>query len=444
MGMLPPPASGLGIHASGDRLIVHFRPRRSKVQLALLAYFLACWTGFGLVAFSALVNGTWETWGSRAFIALWLCGWALGECAVPVMMAWQLRGREILSVTSREVEVRKEIGRFSRTKRYEAALVHDVTAARVPSGEDERPRSDYCLKVSYDEETLRVGEGLGESDAEHVASLVMAQIRPRRWWGEQGPSVAQSHDERPHDDGVQTASRRQQFAVVLIGALAVGAVWGVGEIRSGDGDDASRPRTVSAARTTPSSERRPSAESFSDPRKFASATTSYGLRSARVKVTGTPNCGDNVSWTEWRCTVRAKATLGPFAGRTMRYFCASAYSTGPGGRRSQGFSCGPDRPPISGGPLPPSRDAFSDPAKFAAAMTIYALTSGRTSVRGAPSCRDRVTWTRWRCTVPARATLGPFAGRTVTYYCSRDSSTQRTQSVTCGPDRPLPLDGGTP
>ncbi len=63
--------------------------------------------------------------------------------------------------------------------------------------------------------------------------------------------------------------------------------------------------------------------------KLASATTASLLLAGRTEMLEMPVCKGNASWTRWRCTVRAQATIGPFAGRTMRYYCDSRHVCGP-------------------------------------------------------------------------------------------------------------------
>jgi len=182
MDLAPPPAPASRVQELGDRLIVWFRPPRSWGGIAFLTFFLSFWTFGGIAALHALPG---QGWGGRAFIVVWLCGWLFGECVVTVGLAWQMRGRGLLIVTPERFEVRQEVGRFARTKSYDVPLVEDVEAARVPAGEDESPRKDYCLKVAYNGKPVRIGEGMGEREAEYVATAVLSRIRPRTSWSEE-------------------------------------------------------------------------------------------------------------------------------------------------------------------------------------------------------------------------------------------------------------------
>lgn len=181
MDIAPPTGPGSRVQELGDRLIIRFRPHRSWGAITFLLVWLTFWTFGGFAAFGALSGADP---GERAFLLLWLCGWAVGECCVPAIIAWQLFGKELLTVTGQQLEVRKELGRFARSKKYDIARVDDVEPARVPSDEDERPRKDFCLRISYDDKKIRIGEGMGEREAEYVTSVVLSRIRPRLHWGE--------------------------------------------------------------------------------------------------------------------------------------------------------------------------------------------------------------------------------------------------------------------
>ena len=168
----PTQPAGSRIQELGDRLVIPFRPRRAWGELVFLTVWLAFWTLGGIGAMAALFHAGW---GAGGFLVVWLCGWFLGECGVSVVIAWKLFGRESLTVTAQHLEVQKEIGPFAPVTRYEVGLVHDVRAALVPTGEDERPRKDFCLEVAYDEKTIRVGEGMGRPEAESIAATVLSE-----------------------------------------------------------------------------------------------------------------------------------------------------------------------------------------------------------------------------------------------------------------------------
>jgi hypothetical protein len=318
-----PSATGFRVQELGESLIFDFRARRMWGELVFLTIWLTFWTGGGIAALVAFMS---ETWGGRAFLAVWLCGWAFGECAAVVAIAWQLFGHEILTVTQEQLEIRQAVGRFSRTKRYEAALVRDVRAAPVPTDADEKQRKDFCVQFLYGDETVSVGERLDKHEAEHLASLVATRIRPRGWWGEEEPTVVYSGSD-PSAELVEPSATGARWRVLALMAAGVTVLFAIAVIR--DARTHPRRRTPS----TPVTVLAPPRDPFAAARTLASATTASLLSSARTLMIEMPACKGNASWTRWRCTVRAQATIGPFAGRTMRYYCDSRRVCGPDRRR---------------------------------------------------------------------------------------------------------------
>jgi hypothetical protein len=250
-------------------------------------------------------------------------------------------------VTPEQIEVRKAVGRFVRTKFYEAPLVRDLRAARVPHDEDERPRKDFCLEFTYDEKTVRVGEGMGEREAEHIAASVSTRIQPRRtWWGEERPVEPY---EPPLEAGAPVTPRprrhrfltRGVFPLLVLAAIASVVVVGG---RHTDKPQAPQPPTRDASGRQPAWP--PTEDQFASRRVYASAMTFYALTSGKNTVLGAPVCRPRPTWSRWTCVVTARSTTPPFAGRTLRYRCSAMLPPG-GSSTGRGVLCGPDpAPPI--------------------------------------------------------------------------------------------------
>jgi hypothetical protein len=341
-----PPPTGSRIQDLGDRLVVRFRPKRSWGTLAFLAFWLTGWTAGGIAAISALLTGDW---GERAFLLLWLCGWASGEFFVTGVIVWQLFGREFLIVTPEQFEVRKEVGRFARMKSYEVALVRDLRAARVPPDEDERPRKDFCLEFEYDDGMVRVGEGMGEREAEHLAASVLVRIRPRTWWGEDSPVELYEH---PLEATVPAAPPPRWLRILAHSAFPLVVLAVIASLVVVGGRDSDKPRAMPPPARDASARQPvvpPTENQFASRRVYASAMTFYALTSGKATVLSPPACRPRPTWSQWTCTVAARSALPPFAGRTLRYRC-SAVSTPQPGRSSsgRGVLCGPDPPPPLG------------------------------------------------------------------------------------------------
>ena len=344
MDVAPPMASGSRIQELGDRLVVSFRRRRSWGTCAFLVFWLTCWTVGGLAAASQLPGASP---GEAAFLLFWLCGWVFGEFFVIGAIVWEAFGRQSVTLTPDSAAVRWEARRFARTTRYDTAAVRNVTAERVPHDEDERPRKDFGLRLSFtNDDPLHVGEGLDERVAEYLASFLEAHIRPRSWWDDEtveppragrsgATTLSAGRFERAEPDPgkVWRVAFVAVAAVVLSGTLIVAMF--------GDRDEAATAAPQARVVTPPHQEDSP------DARTYAAAMTAYALASSRTFMAARPACARHVTWTQWTCHVRARASDGPFAGQLLTYRCRSF--------ETRGVLCGPVNPPgaIPVAPPPP-------------------------------------------------------------------------------------------
>ena len=360
MHAAPPPSLGPRIQELGDTLVVTFRPRRSWGEVLFLSFWLAFWTFGGLAAMYALAGAGP---GVRVFLLLWLCGWAFGEAFAAMQIAWQLNGREFLTVTANQLEVRQQVGRFDRTRRLHVLAVYDVVPERVPSDEDEQPRTDYRLRIVSRDGSLHAGEDMSEQEAEYVASVVRSQIKPRPRWsddaGEYGfapTAEAQpaTSSEPPLLDGPARrfdsswVIARVVPAIVGLAAIAFVVAAALPPLRHPPQLPRLRPPPP-PVQSSPAVERRtggpPLRQEFHVPRAYAIAMTRYALRGARTKVESKPRCGKKVTWTHWTCRARATSRLGPFAGRSLTYRCSVEAEAEPAEAPGQTILCGPEHPP---------------------------------------------------------------------------------------------------
>lgn len=335
MDVAPPPAPGLRMREVGDRLIVSFGPRRSG--LVFLSIWLLGWTFFGVEAWSSVSK---PDAGGAAFLLVWLCGWFLGECAVICIVAWKLFGRVSLAVTPDELDVRHELGRFSWTRRYETTLVEDIGIGRMPEGEDGLHK-DYSLRMSYDGQTVWLGGGMGEREAEHVASVVWSRIRASSWW-----NYGDETRRRPAEDAgprfevsAPAFAKALLFPAVVIAALALIALPLVRRSH--------HHRPAHALDSTTRIPPRPARSDFSNARDYAEATTSWVLSSAGAVQVGRPHCDAHSTWTHWSC--RALLRSDPATrvqGPPVPYRCRSS---GVGG-----FTCSLALPPPAKATTSPS------------------------------------------------------------------------------------------
>ena len=362
MQVAPPPSPGPRIEELGDTLVVTFRPRRSWGDIVFLAFWLTFWTFGGFAAMFALPRAGW---GGRIFLTCWLCAWAFGEGFAALQIAWQLAGREQLLLTPNRLEIKQQIRRFARTRALHVLAVDDIWAERVPSDCDEQPRSDFRLVVLSHGERSYVGEGMDEREAEDVAAVVRARVRPPARWADEPTEFGFARPAEPEPPAAElpVAVEPSQPAVrwtwvlprilpPLVGAalLAV-AAWAIlGVVRRPPELPKIRwPTVATPTPPAPPVPRSPAApprrEDFTDARAYAAASTHYALTSARAKVHTRPVCNRRVTWTSWTCRAWATPKLPPFAGQRLLYRCFVSYQPQPAGPAARTIECGPENPP---------------------------------------------------------------------------------------------------
>ena len=356
MQAAPPSPSGPRIDEQGGTLVVTFRPRRSG--LGFLGFWLVGWTFAGIGAMGSIAGASG---GNRGFLLSWLCGWFFGEAAVVSLIAWKIAGRELLTVTANELEVRRQLGRLAiPTGRVHVLAIEDVRAERVPTGEDERPRKDFRLRiVSQGRPELRAGEGMDERTAEHVVSVVRAHVHPRWEWSDDETEygVARPQDPRPAAEDAEPALDRDRHPWVGP-ALFVGIIVTIVVVNVAPRLHHHTPRLLprldspaTATVGTPptglagSADVPPRRAQFDDPHAFAVAMTRYSLKAGWETIESAPSCTTADGWKHWTCRARARSRDGVFAGRSLVYRCwvvDNPQVSDPGALETD---CGPEHPP---------------------------------------------------------------------------------------------------
>ena len=358
MQVAPSPSPGPRLQELGDNLVATFRARRSWGELLFLGFWLTFWTFGGIAALFALARADW---GGRVFLLFWLCGWAVGEALAASLIAWQLAGREVLTLTPNELEARKQVGRFASRQRLHVLSIDDVSTERVPTGDDEKTRTDYRLRIVSRDATLLVGEGMGEYEAETLVLMIRQRVHPRRGWRDDPPECgfAPRANAKPaiRDSGPPPLDQEfhwgwvlARIAPALIGTVVIAFVVFAVLRPARHLPQLPRFSPSPAAPTQPpapvdlphSPGAPPLRRDFHDPRAYAVAMTDYSLRN-QMTLESTPRCAGGVSWTRWICRARATSHIGPFKGQSLVYACVVA-DTRPGSPML-GILCGPEHPP---------------------------------------------------------------------------------------------------
>jgi hypothetical protein len=154
-----------------------------------------------------------RNWGVGAFLALWLCGWSVGEVAVIrqlatralqgpglafltlwlacwtiggavglVQLLWTFAGREEIELRPRQLAVRTVAGPLRRTREYDLAEVRNpredvsMAGAMMRSFQVSIPASHGAIVFDYGVRAVRIGSGLEGDDVEKVLGVLRERV----------------------------------------------------------------------------------------------------------------------------------------------------------------------------------------------------------------------------------------------------------------------------
>lgn len=269
MGFAPPPAPGSRIQELGDELIIRFAVKRSLAG-AVFPLFVA-----GLICFGLLTDDTLTT-PEQISAAVVLAGCA---ALLALVVAWTCAGQMTLTVKADAFEIRKSIGRFSRTKTYSG--VRGVQAAPVMTGEDgDIRRGDFGLELTLRTKKVMVGEGMGEREAEWVAGAVRERVPPAM----------------VVPPGAQWPTGRRLWPAVIPVVAVLLVIYGAVEVLK-PAHGSSRSREAEAREAI---------------------ARNYAVPISPVE------CTDVDGPEDWRCVAWVRGTAGDFRGKLVLYECSPA------------------------------------------------------------------------------------------------------------------------
>jgi hypothetical protein len=155
-----------------------------------------------------------RNWGVGAFLAIWLCGWSVGEVAVVrqlatrslhgpglaflglwlaawtiggalalVQLLWTFAGREEIELGPRSLAVRTVAGPLRRTRAYDLAAVQNpredvsMAGAMLRSFQLSHPAASHgAIVFDYGARSVRIGSGLEGEDVEKVLGMLRERI----------------------------------------------------------------------------------------------------------------------------------------------------------------------------------------------------------------------------------------------------------------------------
>jgi hypothetical protein len=152
---------------------IHIFAKKEWSALIFLPLWLAIWTFAGIVAMKWVLRPAPST--PRAFVSLWLVGWALGEAWAVYSWSWTAFGKEILEVKEGVLTTKRDILGLGRSRRFPIGSVANLRASGIfPSSSNwENYLTQMKLgggTVAFDSQgkIVRFGIQLTEPEAQEV------------------------------------------------------------------------------------------------------------------------------------------------------------------------------------------------------------------------------------------------------------------------------------
>jgi hypothetical protein len=169
---ITPPTRLSEARDTADGFQVVIPARRYVFLLIFLLVWLSGWAMGEVSVVSQLMKLGKVDWS----MVFWLTGWTCGGMFASAAWLWLAFGREVVTLRSGELSVRREALGLGRSKEYDLAYVKNLRVSRVPSasssptGRLQFPLKGGLVAFDYGAKTIRFGGSLDEAEAAQVVS----------------------------------------------------------------------------------------------------------------------------------------------------------------------------------------------------------------------------------------------------------------------------------
>ena len=166
-------------YPEGVEVIISAR-RSPFVNFFLLAWMIG-WSVGEIEIVGNLLNYEAET--PDAFMVFWACGWTLSGLLAIFIWLWNMKGREIVRISDRELIRSREYVYFSRSKKYATEIITDLRltdnspyALEMSGGMEFWGLSGGMISFNYGPGIYKFALGIDESEATRVIETIKARF----------------------------------------------------------------------------------------------------------------------------------------------------------------------------------------------------------------------------------------------------------------------------
>jgi hypothetical protein len=160
---------------SGLRITI---PAKKNYFLILfLAFWLVGWAFGEVTALAQVLNP--ESDAPKLFMLVWLGGWTVGGAFAIYAWLWNVKGKEIINISSLELQHIRSMPVFKRSKEYDLSAVSKLRAQAPGSslfgaqnGMEFWGISGGSVVFDYGHSTHKFGVQLDEAEAIHIVNAI--------------------------------------------------------------------------------------------------------------------------------------------------------------------------------------------------------------------------------------------------------------------------------
>lgn len=156
--------------------------KKNYFLILFLAFWLVGWA-FGEVTVLAQVLNP-ENEGPKLFMLAWLCAWTTGGAFAIYAWLWNVKGQEIINLSSTELQHVRRLPIFQRSKEYDLSAVSNLrTQAPNSSLFGSRNSIEFwgisggSVVFDYGHSTHKFGAQLDEAEANHIVSTIKQRYK---------------------------------------------------------------------------------------------------------------------------------------------------------------------------------------------------------------------------------------------------------------------------
>jgi len=178
-----PPGPRHTITELADGFIVRIPAQRNLLLISFISLWLCGWIVGEFLAPVAFFVAAQEEPGVWVFLLFWLCGWTTGGAFAIYIWLWQLKGCEVVTISSTALSIKRDILGYGRTQYYDVTEIRQLRVSPFTFNPfDLRHGMAFwgfdggILAFDYGFKTYRFGAGVDEAEAFIILRTITARF----------------------------------------------------------------------------------------------------------------------------------------------------------------------------------------------------------------------------------------------------------------------------